>query len=79
MSDRDTLFGWNAVTDWPDHFLISHTGFLWAKVQTDTMEERMSESMMPGYYLPGYGFIYYISPFLEKWPQSILQYTDKTG
>ena len=33
-----------AVTDWPDHFLISYTHSLWAEVQTDTVEERVSES-----------------------------------
>ena len=30
----------NAATDWPDHILISHTGSLWAEVQTDIVEER---------------------------------------
>ena len=39
------------VTDWPNRFLISHTRFLWAEVQTDTMEECMGELsvwLMPG-------------------------------
>ena len=35
-----------AVTDWPDHFLISHTRSLCAEVQTDIVEERVSESML---------------------------------
>ena len=43
-----------AVTDWPDHFLISHTVSLWAEVKTDTMEERMTESMLSVWLMPGY-------------------------
>ena len=53
ITDCDTLFGCNAVTDWPDHFLISHTRSLWAEVQTDTMEERVSESMLSVWLMPG--------------------------
>ena len=42
-----------AVTDWPDNFLIFHTRSLWAEVQTDTMEERVSESMVSVWLMPG--------------------------